>query len=97
MPVYMIAEVRNPTDQAKLDEYRSGNTEVVARHGGRFLVRGGDVEVIEGDWEPQRIVVMEFPDGAAARAWYEDPDYQRLKALRQSASDTDLIVVEGAG
>lgn len=97
MPVYMIAEVRNPTDLAKLDEYRRDNTEVVARHGGRFLVRGGDVEVIEGDWDPQRIVVMEFPDRAAARAWYEDPDYQRLKALRQSASDTDLIQVEGAG
>lgn len=97
MPVYMIAEVRNPTDKAKLDEYRRGNTEVVARHGGRFLVRGGDVEVIEGDWDPQRVVVMEFPDRAAARAWYDDPDYERLKALRQSASDTDLILVEGAG
>jgi uncharacterized protein (DUF1330 family) len=96
MPVYVIAEIRNPTDQAKLDEYRRGNTEVVARHGGRFLARGGDVEVIEGDWDPQRIVVLEFPDRAAARAWYEDPDYQRLRALRQSASDTDLILVDGA-
>jgi uncharacterized protein (DUF1330 family) len=95
MPVYMIAEVRNPTDQAKLDEYRRGNTEVVQRHGGRFLVRGGAVEVIEGEWDPQRIVVMEFPDEAAARAWYDDPDYERLRALRQSASDTDVILVEG--
>jgi uncharacterized protein (DUF1330 family) len=95
MPVYMIAEVRNPTDQAKLDEYRRGNTEVVHRHGGRFLVRGGDVEVLEGEWDPQRIVVMEFPDEAAARAWYDDPDYERLRALRQSASDTDVILVEG--
>ena len=95
MPVYMIAEVRNPTDQAKLDEYRRGNTEVVQRHGGRFLVRGGDVEVIEGEWDAQRIVVMEFPDEAAARAWYDDPDYERLRALRQSASNTDLILVEG--
>lgn len=97
MPVYMIAEVRNPTDKAKLDEYRRGNTEVVERHGGRFLVRGGDVQVIEGEWDPQRIVVMEFPDEAAARAWYDDPDYERLRALRQSASDTDLILVEGVG
>ena len=95
MPVYVIAEVRNPTDQAKLDEYRRGNTEVVQRHGGRFLVRGGDVEVIEGEWDAQRIVVMEFPDEAAARAWYDDPDYERLRALRQSASNTDLILVEG--
>jgi uncharacterized protein (DUF1330 family) len=96
MPAYVIAEVSNSTDQAKLDEYRRGNTEVVARHGGRFLVRGGDLEVIEGDRDPQRIVVIEFPDRAAARAWYDDPDYERLKALRQSASDTDLILVEGA-
>ena len=82
-------------DQEALVEYRRGNTESVARHGGHFVVRGGEMEVLEGEWDTRRIVVIEFPDMAAAREWYESEDYAPLKALRQSASDTNIILVDG--
>ena len=96
MPAYVIGDVRDAWDAEALEEYRRGNTDSVARHGGRFVVRGGAVELLEGEWDTRRIVVMEFPDMAAARGWYESADYAPLKALRQSASDTNIILVEGS-
>jgi len=95
MPAYVIADVRQALDQEALVEYRRGNTESVARHGGHFVVRGGDMEVLEGDWDTRRIVVIAFPDMAAAHEWYESDDYAPLKALRQSASETNIILVDG--
>ena len=96
MPAYVLADVREARDADALAEYRRGNTEAVARHGGRFLVRGGEVELLEGEWATRRIVLLEFPDINAARGWYESGDYAPLKALRQSASDTNIILLEGA-
>lgn len=95
MPAYVIGDVREVRDADALVEYRRRNTDAVANHGGRFIVRGGAMEVLEGDWDTRRIVVAEFPDMAAARGWYESEDYAPLKALRQSASDTNIILVEG--
>ena len=95
MPAYVIGDVRDAWDAAALDEYRRRNTDAVARHGGRFVVRGGAMEVLEGEWDTRRIVVIEFPDLAAARGWYASEDYAPLKALRQSASTTNLVLVEG--
>lgn len=95
MPAYVIGDVRDARDQEALAEYRRRNTDSVARHGGRFVARGGAVELLEGEWDTQRIVLIEFPDMAAARAWYGSEDYAPLKALRQSASDTNIILVEG--
>jgi len=95
MPAYVIADVRQALDQEALVEYRRGNTEAVARHGGRFIVRGGEVQVLEGPWPHERVVIMEFDDAAAARAWYESDEYAPLKAMRQAESDTQLILVEG--
>ena len=95
MPAFVIADVRGARDQEALVEYRRGNTDSVARHGGRFVVRGGAMDLLEGDWDTRRIVVIEFPDMAAAHGWYESEDYAPLKALRQSASDTNIILVEG--
>jgi uncharacterized protein (DUF1330 family) len=95
MPAYVIAAVTAAHDQEKLVEYRERNTEAVARHGGRFLARGGRQETLEGDWSPLRLVIMEFPDASAARRWYESDDYAPLRELRQSASDTDIVLVEG--
>lgn len=96
MPVYVIADGRAP-DPSKLDEYRRRNAELVPAHGGRFLVRGGEHEVLEGSWEPGRLVIMEFPDRAAARAWYDSPEYVELRAQRQANGETDMVLVEGAG
>ncbi|CAA9489817.1 MAG: hypothetical protein AVDCRST_MAG69-1271 [uncultured Solirubrobacteraceae bacterium] len=95
MPVYVIADGRAP-DPSKLDEYRRRNAELVPAHGGRFLVRGGDSEVLEGDWNPSRLVVMEFPDHEAARAWYDSPEYVELRKQRQANGETDMVLVEGA-
>jgi uncharacterized protein (DUF1330 family) len=95
MPAYAIASVTEARDQDALVEYRRRNTATVEAHGGRFLVRGGAVEVLEGAWSPLRVVVMEFPDMAAARAWYASDEYQAIAPIRQGASDTDIILVEG--
>jgi uncharacterized protein (DUF1330 family) len=97
VPAYVIASVTEAHDQEALAEYRRLNTESVARHHGRFVVRGGAIEVLEGGWDPLRVVVIEFADLAAARAWYESDDYQAIAPLRQGASATDIIAVEGAG
>ena len=96
MPVYVIADVREVRDLEALIEYRRRNTDAVGNHGGRFLVRGGEATALEGDWPTQRIVLIEFPDAGAARAWWESDEYAPLKAMRREASDTNLLLVEGA-
>ncbi len=96
MPAYVIAAVGTVRDLDALVEYRRRNTDVVAAHGGRFIARGGDIELLEGDWEPSRIVIIEFPDMAAAHGWHESDDYAPLRELRRRASDTDILVVGGA-
>jgi uncharacterized protein (DUF1330 family) len=95
MAAYVIAVVTDAWDQAKLIEYRERNTGVVAEHGGRFVARGGTQEVLEGEWNPLRLVIIEFPDMEAARGWYESDAYAPLRELRQGASTTDIVVVEG--
>jgi uncharacterized protein (DUF1330 family) len=95
MPAYVIASVTEARDRAALEEYRRRNTGVVAAHGGRFIARGGEIEVLEGDWSPLRLVVIEFPDMDAARAWHSSADYAPLRELRQGASDTDILIVDG--
>jgi uncharacterized protein (DUF1330 family) len=95
MPAYVIASVSEAWDAEKLAEYRERNTDAVARHGGRFIVRGGPHETLEGKWAPVRLVIMEFPDMEAARGWYESDDYAALRELRQAGSKTDIVVVEG--
>lgn len=95
MPAYLIAdvEVKDPDVYA---EYRRQVLPLVQRHGGRFIVRGGAHETLEGAWRPARLVVIEFPDMAALKAWYGSPEYEKLIALRQGASRGSLIAVEGA-
>jgi uncharacterized protein (DUF1330 family) len=95
MPAYVIASVTAARDQDKLAEYRERNTDVVAAHGGRFVARGGRQEILEGEYAPVRVVIIEFPDLDAARGWYESADYAPLRELRRSASDTDILVVDG--
>ena len=95
MPAYVIGSVTAAWDADPLEEYRRRNTDAVANHGGRFLVRGGEHEVLEGDWEAVRLVVMEFPDAAAARAWWASDEYEAIKPLRRGASTTDIVLVDG--
>jgi uncharacterized protein (DUF1330 family) len=95
MPAYVIAYAGDVRDAAALLEYRRRNTDAVANHGGCFIARGGAVDVLEGPWPWERCAVIEFPDADAARAWYGSEDYAPLKAMRQAASRTQLILVEG--
>ncbi len=95
MPAYVIGrvEVRDPS---WLEEYGPKVQALVQKHGGRYLVRGGEMEVVEGTLPPSSVmVVLEFPSMEQARSWYHDPEYAPLIKLRQSGSDTDLILVEG--
>jgi uncharacterized protein (DUF1330 family) len=95
MPAYVIASVTEAWDQDKLAEYRERNTVAVDKHGGRFIARGGRHEILEGDYEPVRVVIIEFPDLDAACGWYESDDYAPLRELRRRASKNDIYVVEG--
>lgn len=94
MSAYVLVEVevQNPDGYA---EYRPLAFESVTKHGGRFLVRGGTTEVLEGEWLP-RIVVLEFDSLEAARDWYYSDDYQTAAAMRQQHSRGRMIAVEGA-
>ena len=77
-----------------LDAYRRLAAASIARHGGRYLVRGGAMTVLEGEWRAGAVVVV-FPSVEAARAWYESPDYAEALAHRDDAVERDLILVEG--
>lgn len=94
MAAYIIAEIEI-TDPEIYDRYRAQTPDVIAQYGGRFLVRGGRAETLEGDRQPGRLVVLEFPDVAAARLFYDSPEYKAIIGLRQQASTGRLILVEG--
>lgn len=95
MAAYVIAEIEI-TDPSAYEDYRRQVPAVVAKYGGKFLVRGGKVDPKEGGWKPSRIVVVEFPSMAQAQKWYDSPEYAPLIRLRQKASRGKLILVEGA-
>ena len=93
MPAYLLANL-TVTDPALYAEYRGGVAPVVARFGGEFLIRGGQVHPMEGT-PPDRVVVIRFPDLAAARAFYDSAEYAPLLALRLRAATGSLAFVEG--
>jgi uncharacterized protein (DUF1330 family) len=93
MSAYVIAEIE-VTDPDGYAEYTGPANASVLRHGGRFVVRGGPSEVIEGDWSG-RIVVLEFESREAARAWYDSEDYQACLPLRLQSSKGRMIAVDG--
>jgi uncharacterized protein (DUF1330 family) len=94
MSAYVIAEIE-VTDPAAYEDYRKQVPAVVTKHGGKFVVRGGRIEAMEGGWSPKRIVVLEFPSMEQALKWYRSADYAPLIKLRQKASKGKLIIVEG--
>lgn len=94
MPAYVILDihVKDPEEYAA---YRERSPATLAPYGGRYLVRGGELEVVEGEWSPERIVVLEFPSAEHAKAWYESPEYQEIAPIRQRAAPSDAVLVEG--
>jgi uncharacterized protein (DUF1330 family) len=98
MPAYIIAE-HTINDPAKFEEYRTKVDPIIAKHGGRYITRPGSHVVLEKEnavWQPERVVIIEFPDMAALNAWYHSPEYQPLITLRQAAATDMLITLEGA-
>jgi uncharacterized protein (DUF1330 family) len=95
MPAYVIAEIEivNP-DGYK--EYSAMVPATIAQYGGRFVVRGGKAQVLEGEWPERRHVILEFPSVEAARKWWDSPEYEKPKALRKANSNGRLLLVEGA-
>ena len=94
MAAYIVAHLK-VTDAPVFEDYRAAVPAVIERYGGRYLVRGGAVEVLEGDWRVPRLVVIEFDSLAAAKRFYESPDYREILPLRLAASEGELVVVEG--
>jgi uncharacterized protein (DUF1330 family) len=93
MSAYLIAEVV-VHDQALFEEYKNLVPATIAAYGGRYLTRGRSVETLEGDWEPQRFVIVEFPTTEQAKQWWASTEYSAAKQLRQRAAQTRMIVVE---
>jgi len=95
MAAYVIAEI-DVIDPAAYEEYRRQVPGVIAKYGGKYLVRGGKVEPMEGGWSPKRLAVVEFPSMEQALKFYRSPEYAPLIKIRQKASKGKLILVEGA-
>jgi uncharacterized protein (DUF1330 family) len=94
MSAYIIVDI-DIHDAAGLEEYRKQVPATVTKYGGRFIVRGGKFEQLEGEWQPKRLVLLEFPSVEQARRWYDSEEYRPLKAMRLKASNSNLILVEG--
>ena len=94
MPAYLICRI-HVTDPQRYDEYKKLTPAAIAKHGGRFVVRGGPVTTLEGPDEHDRVVVIEFPTMERAKAFWDGPDYAAAKALRKNAATGQFILVEG--
>jgi uncharacterized protein (DUF1330 family) len=95
MPAYLIVDL-HIQDRAVFEEYRKLVPATIEKYGGRYVIRGGALEVLEGEWQPKRIVVLEFPSIEQARRWYDSEEYQQPKALRLACARSNVILVEGA-
>jgi uncharacterized protein (DUF1330 family) len=95
MTAFVLADVdiQSPADY---QEYVRRNTAIVQQHGGRFVVRGGKYEVLEGDTALHRLVLIEFPNAEAAHAWYDSPEYQEVRTIRQRHARTHLLAIVDA-
>lgn len=95
MPAYCLFDNLEVTDPASLDTYKERVAPLVERHGGRYVVLGGRPECMEGDWRPQFLVMIEFPDLERAHQWYRSPEYEEVKLLRLAAGRYNAVFVEG--
>jgi uncharacterized protein (DUF1330 family) len=95
MAAYVIATVEI-TDPQGFEEYRKMVPATVEKYGGKFIARGGNMETLEGDWQPKRLVIIEFDSLERAKQWWASEEYREAKILRQRTAKSELIVVEGA-
>jgi uncharacterized protein (DUF1330 family) len=94
MSAYIIVEVE-VKDPVKYEDYKKLTPASISAYGGRFIVRGGKAELIEGKQEPKRIVVLEFENSERAKAWWNSPEYNDAKKLRHATAESRMILIEG--
>jgi uncharacterized protein (DUF1330 family) len=94
VPAYIIVET-DIHDAEQYERYKQASPGAVAAAGGRFIVRGGEMAVLEGDWHPKRLVMIEFEDLEAARRFYTSPAYEEAKKLRAGAANLNMVAVQG--
>lgn len=94
MSAYILVDI-TINDPQTYERYKLLTPASIAAYHGKYLVRGGRTEVLEGDWEPSRLVILEFPGVEEAKAWWESEEYAAAKALRQSCAATEMLLVEG--
>lgn len=95
MAAYLIVDISAIEDPETYARYRAAVSSGLTQAGGEYLARGGAIDVLEGDWTPQRMVIVRFPSADAARHWWSSPDYDELKRMRQASAHTNMILVEG--
>ncbi len=94
MPAYVVANVEI-TDPEGYADVKRGVLETIETHGGRYLARGGEVEVLEGKWVPRQASILEFPDYESAKRWYESAEYGPLKSIRLRTAKSELVLIDG--
>jgi len=94
MPAYVIAHI-DVKDPVQYQDYIKMSPISIAKFGGRFIARGGKTEVLEGNWVPKRLVLLEFPSVERAQEWWASEEYAPAKALRQATSYGELIIIDG--
>ena len=95
MPAYIVVHVEVTDPQTFARDYAPGVPATVEKYGGRYLARGGDMEVLEGDWAPHRVVISEFPTVEQAKAWWASDEYRELKGVRHRTARSNMVVVQG--
>ncbi len=95
MSAYIIVDL-DVTDPEKFAKYREQVSPLIEAYGGKYIVRGGEHEVIEGGWKPNRLVVLEFESTAAAKKFWDSDDYAPVKKLRHESAESNIVLVEGA-
>jgi uncharacterized protein (DUF1330 family) len=94
MSAYVILDIL-VHDQKTYDEYKLMAPAIVAAFGGKYLARGGKTEVLEGEWTPKRLVILEFPSLELANSWFNSPEYAHPKEMRQLSTRTNMVVLDG--
>lgn len=94
MPAYIVVQIK-VNDPVTYEQYKGMAPPSIAQYQGKYIVRGGPSEVLEGSWHPSRLVILEFPTMALARAWWTSSEYAPGKALRQSCAETEMLLIEG--
>ncbi len=91
---YVVVEI-DVQDAAAYERYKALAPAAIAAHGGRYLVRGGSTETLEGGWAPPRFVILEFPSAAAGRAWWGSREYASARAIRHASAHSRMVLAEG--